>query len=176
MDKAKRALFISNLLQNCSQRQKHQACKAAGLRRNAPARILKLLQDTGGIDDKPRSGAPAKYTSEVFDKALDVLRDNPKARYTSKEYFKLLKERGVVHSSAKDRRFFAKLTKWARSQGMLLNLHCTKVQFMIEGPKAAKKRLSYAQIVQKTFEEHPIEDFIFVDETSIDYGPHPKSG
>ena len=173
MYNTRRAAYLAAMMDTGDKRR---SCKLAGLGPHAPARIRKLIKETGGIEDRPRSGRPTVYTHAVLAKCYDVLlKEEPLCKWNTTTFFQHLKSKGLLHENAKGRCFFKKLVEWGRGRNLKIQLGATREEF---GLLAADeiKRVEFAKSLLEEFNKEPRMRAIFIDEICLEFGAHPKSG
>lgn len=156
-------------------KSKKEACIIAGLSHNAPSRIHKLYQDTHGTSDRPRSGRPLLYTDTLLGTCYDALVAEPDMQFTSTEFFNNMKDAGMLHACAKKGYFLECMKKWVEKNGGSIDLYSTLEEFEIR-QEDEQLRVEYAQRMLNYIKENPKASFVFVDETTVEYGRHPKAG
>lgn len=169
----KRATYLAAMLETGDKRR---SCRIAGLGPNAPARIKKLLDETGGIEDRPRSGRPIVYTPTILENCYKVLvEQEPQCKWTTSTLFENLKSKGLVHENAERRCFYKRLLKWGREKNVYIQLGSTKEVFMLQ-EEDKPKRLDFSKSLLEDFNKEPRLQSIFIDEICLEFGPHPKKG
>lgn len=171
----KRAVYLAARERGSS---KKQARTRAGLGASAPSRIKKLLEETGGIRDRPRSGGPTRYTPDLLEQCYnELLRLDTEEhkKVNMNQFFQHLVSLGLVNDTRYHTYFYKKIVKWGRDNGKNIQLQSTKTQFKIRS-EDRPKRVLFAQGMKELLEANPSMDVIFIDETAIEFGPHPKAG
>lgn len=167
----KRAQYLLTLLQTGNE---SKARKTSGLTRKAHQRILDMMAKRGSFMDAPRSGRPAVYQEATLEGAQDFLITFDKGYLTGTQLHQLLVEKGMIHSSANVNVFMRHLRKHVESQGQKLIANSVKTTFFISNSDAAD-RVAYARtMMEQLRSSKSLEQFIFVDETTLEESPHPK--
>jgi transposase len=152
------------------------ARKRSGLSRHCHARIQKKLRETGSLNDKPRSGGPKKYTDEVLEACYAIMiKEEPPQKWNMTSLFKHLKASGVIHAEASKSKFFKKFKKWGHEQELHIQFQSTKEEFKVLARDRAPRK-AYAEKMLAMIDDHPNLEFVFIDETTLEHGPHPKKG
>ncbi len=126
--------------------------------------------------DLPRSGRPKVYTDDIFQQCLDIFTaQEPEGKWTTRNFFESLKVAGVVHPTADKYFFLRKWKAWLRGRNLHIDYYSTKEVFKIM-EEDMPKRLEYAKGMLKIMEDNPNMEFVFLDETSMEHGQHPKTG
>lgn len=168
----RRSIYVAKVLGGCS---KKAARQAAGLGKNAPSRIQKRMEEGYGIHDRPRSGRPRVYTEDMLARCFEVLKEQPTRHIHAKLYFNILQDRGLVHRQADRRRFTQRLVEWCIKHGHSIDMKSTKEEFFI-AEMDKPKRKEYATMLKGLLADDPDTHFVFIDETSVEFGEHPKKG
>lgn len=152
------------------------ALKKYHLGEGTPARIKKHLQKTHSLMAKQKSGRPRTYNNKLLEGAYNLLVEDPDRHWTTETFFEHLVDCGFLEDTANKRAFMDRFKAWTKLQRLHITWHSKKNKFQLHGEGEKKKRLQFAHEVQDALKKHLISDFIFIDETSIEYGGHPKSG
>jgi hypothetical protein len=167
-----RAAYVLNFMQTGSQAE---ACKASGLSRLAHQRIIKLLSETGGLGDSPRSGRPPSYTEEKMAGAYQQLVTSPQ-KLNGKQLLSKCKKRGIIHQGANHGPFMKRLKTHCKSIGPPLVTNSRKTQpFNTKGD--IEERKVWSKDLLERMEQCKIRDMDIIasDETEWAEYPHPKS-
>lgn len=147
----------------------------AGLYKGAARRISQLVKETGDVNDRPRSGRPRTYDAELLDKATDVFMQHDGVLCTETEFTALLQQRQILHRPYKVAAFIRRWRQHLKSQGHTLRTRYTGTVFLI-CKEDQPKRVAFATELLQLLKERGINSFVFVDETTLEQSPHPKSG
>lgn len=155
---------------------KGQACHICGYSRRQACRLEKKAEKHGSLADLPRSGCPIKYTHDVFERAYDVfVRDEPEDKWNTQDFFEHLKAKGVLPPKSDKRWFLQKWKRWLHGRDEHMEFYSTKEEFELK-EEDYPKRVDYAKMMLAKLRLNPELRLVFVDETSMEHGLHPKSG
>lgn len=154
---------------------KKEACIIAGLSHNAPNRIHKLYMETASTSDRPRSGRPVLYTDTVLSKCYDALVAEPGKHFSTTEFFNHVKDAGLLHAGASKRHFLESMGKWARRNDISIDFYSTLEEFEIQSGDEPL-RVEYAKHMLDFLKANPNARLVFIDETTVEHGGHPKAG
>lgn len=155
---------------------KVESCAMSGFSRRQASRLAKKAATQQSLRDLPRSGRPKVYTDNVFARCFDVfMEQEPKEKWTTKTFFVSLKASGVLHPTARKHIFLGKWKNWLRGRNQHIEYYSTR-----EVPKLSdddrQDRLEYASLMMQKMEQDPNLNLVFLDETSMEHGQHPKTG
>lgn len=167
-----RAAYVLNFMQTGS---RAEACKASGLSRHAHGKIIKIVSETGGLADSPRSGRPPSYTEEKMAEAYQQLVTSPR-KMTGKQLLSKCKKRGIIHKRANHGPFMHRLKTHCKSVGPPLQTNNRKTQ-PFNTKDDIKERKVWSKDLLDMMESSKVRevDFIASDETEWAEYPHPKS-
>ena len=172
INEAKRAAYLIAISRGAS---KLQARVMAGLGPHAPQRIQRLYDQTGGLRDRPRSGRPSYYTPQLLQAAERVLHEDDSKLYTAATFTAMLIHRGILQEGANKRAFMRAWSRYLRKQGKQLTGSSTETSFLLTMDDA-KERVKYAQDMLQLLKDGDVQRCIFLDESTLEENPHPKSG
>lgn len=154
-----------------------QALAIAHLSRHAPARIFKLFDETGDLHDRDRPGRPVKYTDALVDKAVQLLVSDQRVLHTAKTFIALLRGDQLVSGPVSQQALIGACKRRLRAQGTTLITGSTGSRFLLTKADA-NKRVAFAKEMLPLLRSDPRSVFVclFVDETTLEQSPHPKSG
>lgn len=165
-----RAIWVLVFLQTGSV---SKAGKTSGLKGKAHKRIIQMFKDRGSILEHARSGRPVKYTPTLMETAYDILISNEDKRFTGTQLKRLMIEEGLIDSKSDIGVFMQHLRQYVQSQGHRLITNSTKTTFFLSVGDLTQ-RLSFAYKLKAQALRQTMDMFIFVDETTLEEGPHPK--
>lgn len=169
----KRWEFVKGLI---AQKSVPQAAADSGITPRTGWRIVKKLNEEHTVADHPRSGRPKVYTDKVFRRCLVACkRDEPKEKWMTRTLFNHLKALDILHPKANQRSFYKTWHLWLRQKNIHAQFHSRRTIFFLR-EEDKPKRLAYAKMMLQLMKENPLLHLVFVDETSIEHGGHPKSG
>lgn len=149
--------------------------RAAGLYRGGASYLSKLFNETGDVDDRPRSGRPRTYTPEVLDKATQVLLEDEGVRYTATAFTAELCSRHIIKRPYKTAAFMRRWTAHVKTQGHSVRTRDTRTIFLI-CKQDMPQRVAFAKAMLQHFKKYGLNKFVCVDETTKLQSPHPNSG
>lgn len=155
---------------------KGEACALSGFSVRQSSRLEKKASTQKSLRDLPKSGRPKVYTDEVFERCLDMFKaEEPEDKWTTEKFFMILKASKVLHRRAHKHTFLKKWKTWLRKRNQHIDYYSTKEVFKLL-PSDLPKRLTYAQTMMKMLNDDPNMELVFLDETSMEHGRHPKTG
>lgn len=155
---------------------KVQACTLCGFTRRQASRLHKKAISQGSLRDLPRSGRPKVYTDAVFERCLDLFKaEEPEDKWTTNKFFNKLKADGVLHSTSQKHTFLEKWKIWLKGRHQHIDYYSTKEEFQIL-ERDKRPRMDYAKTMMQMMEKYPDMQLVFLDETSMEHGQHPKTG
>ena len=152
------------------------AKKLAHQYRGVGRNIRRLTRETGDICDRPKSGHPIRYDAELLDKATALLVEQEEELHNIPSFVAELELQGVLVKPYDPRAFMTAWKERVKEQGHFLNTESTRSLFLI-CKKDAPTRVRFARDMLELLEDpDAIDRLVFVDETTIEQSPHPKSG
>lgn len=127
------------------------------------------------MNDRPHTGRPRTYNAELLDKATEVFLEHDGVLYTATEFAALLEKHQILHRPYKVAAFMRRWKEHLKSQGHTLRPRYTGTMFLI-CKEDQPKRVAFATKLLQLLKERGINSCVFVDETTIEQSPHPKSG
>jgi hypothetical protein len=150
-----------------------QANKDSGLGPTARATVIRRLEAHGTLDAMPPPGRPVKFTADVCAHAVELLAEHDGEFLTLRMLLSLLVEEDWVDSKAHVDTFSKHLRKYVRAQGMHINTTCTSTVFLL-AQQGWQPRVKFCREALALLERTPLDQIIFVDETTVEECPHPK--
>lgn len=167
----KRAVYLLVLMQTES---RAKARHASGLDPSSEKRLLEKLSTHGDFRDAPRSGRPAKYTEAKMQQAADYLTAHDRDLFNGQRLMDRMQAEQIMHGPVTRGLFLQHLKDHLKQQGHPLQVNSTKTVFYLSD-KDHKTRLTFAQSLEANSSARPWDMAIFVDETTKERTPHPKS-
>lgn len=168
----KRATYLLAINRGATKRQ---ACIQAGLEPHAATRIDQLLDETHSLRDRPRLGRPCLYTDKIMQDVEAVFAENPQMRTTSTTLVPFLVEHGILHQGANKAVFMHAWHQYRHRQHKRLTATSTSTRFFLK-PQDKSDRVQYAKKMLELLNHRDAWWAIFMDETTLEENPHPKSG
>jgi hypothetical protein len=168
----KRAGFVYVLLQT---RDVEQAKQLSGLGEHALQRLIERWGEAGTVKDRPRSGRPTAYGTEVMSKAYDTLVGYEEGFLTGGELLRMLTVQGAVRETVDPDNFMRHFREYVKSRGHILIVNSTKTIFFLTIHDVVD-RVKFATRLLPQITEEKERMLIFVDETTLEKDPHPKGG
>lgn len=165
--KLKRLQFILYLCQGCDVAS---SLRKAKLSHHGPDRLVNLVAETGGIEDRPRSGRPVIYTEAVMKKAYGILADHDVTKYMGVSLLKELKEQSHIHPKATVKYLLRHLEAYVWGQVHTFSTNCTRTTFGLTNSDH-KPRLDHAKNMLTVFKNTPL---LFAEEMTLEDAPYPK--
>lgn len=165
-----RAVFVAVMMRT---HDKKKASKASGLKSGELRTILHKLDSTGSLADDPRSGRPTKFTPDILGKAVEIIIHNSKQLLTTRDLLEAMIAAGLLPSNTCIDNFREHLKEYVHHLGYRLITTKTSTQFFISLDDIPE-RLEACNELKDLLADIPLEQWIVVDETTIDLGGHPK--
>lgn len=167
---------LNYFIQRSKGHYKGEACAMPGYSRRQAPRLEKKAATQLSLRDLPRSGRPKVYTDNVFDRCFDMLvTEEPERKWTTETFFRSLKASGVLHPTANKHIFLEKWKRWLRGGNFHVDYYSSKeVPKLLDDDR--KKRLQYAKMMIQMMDQDTHLQLVFLDETSMEHGQHPKTG
>jgi len=150
-----------------------QANKLAMTGRGYRARLVRHIEATGSLDDKPRSGRPPEYSVPAMEEALRLLKAHEDDLLTMKDLHRLLVSKGILKERSTTKTFSQHFKSCVASLGHRLTVNSTSTLPFLRATDKPE-RVKYCKAMLAVLKYRPLEDFWFVDETTVEESPHPK--
>ena len=169
-----RAAFVSECLQQMTPAQEGAALAAAGVsNRHMKRHIIDCLGQYSTICSPTKRGRKTRFTDCMLKAAYDLVPDPGDVFYTGPRLRDKLIEDGVMSAPVDTDNLLAHLSTYCSQQGHKLYTTSTGTVFCIH-PAAMKSRVAWCKELVQLLLAHPLESWMFEDETQIEEEPHPK--
>lgn len=141
--------------------------------KQAPARLVQLMLETGGLADRPRSGRPTEYPDDLMEIAVEALVEREEEYLNERQFRAIMIREGILKGNSDLANFIQHLKDFVCRQGHRLITCSTGTQFFLR-KSDVQERLSYCESHVSFFTEKQLEMTVFIDETDYEESPHPK--
>lgn len=161
-----RAQWLQTFLKTGSESAARQA---SGLGPRAKQQIIRHLENNQSLDNHKPPGRPEKYTTEVMQRAVQVLIEHEDELPNLTNLLQILVDEKTVAAPADVKNFGQHLRQYVREQGHYLNASSTETTFFLQ-KSDRPKRVDFCKKVIKLVRG----DVGFIDEATFEEAPHPK--
>jgi hypothetical protein len=135
---------------------------------------VEMLAARGNLREADRSGRPTAYTDDILQRAYQTLLEWEEGFPTATSLVHRLIEEEVLAENADVATFLGHLKGHVKKFGYKLSPNSTQHIFFLKQTDY-KDRVTFAHAMQTELETTALENVIFVDETTLEESPHPKS-
>lgn len=169
-----RVAFLVHVVEHAKKTQIKGAMHHAGLRDGrAPQSLVRLMVETGGLADRPRSGRPTDYPDELMELAADVLIESEQDFMNERELHAKLVNEGILLQHSDVQNFMRHLKGYVEGLGHRLITTATGTELFLR-QSDVRERWKYCQDNIDFFTRKQLEMTVFIDETDLEEYPHPK--
>jgi len=152
-----------------------RACRVAGISWSTCYAYEKKVKNMQSLRHLPIPGRPPRYTDQLLDWATDELVADVTTLHTPSSFTNRLIAIGVLQAPVKVQAFISAWRSRLAEKGYKLVTGSTGTKFFIASSDLPL-RVQYANDMLRLLKETNLMDWIFVDETTLEECPHPKSG
>lgn len=169
-----RAAYMVAALQQLSPQQDAAARAAAGSNDvKLKKRLIDCLTSSAALVSPAKRGPSSKFTPAILDAAREYIIDPGDKLWTGPSLVEQLQVDGQLTGAVDVDNFMRHLRERCKEMGEKLITNYTGSVFAI--PRASMPtRLKWSKEVEEDLKAHPLEDWVFEDETLIEENPHPK--
>lgn len=151
------------------------AQRASGLTDpHALQRLGKLVLETGGLADRPRSGRKRKYTADHCAAAQQELVTSPQPYTSTAKLVGKLSSNGELPARAKPRPFVRRFKQHLATQHLKLVHGQRSRPFALNSHHERKREKWCLDNLEELSTEEGLRARGFADETTVEESPHPK--
>ena len=151
------------------------ACRVAGISQSVSYVYEKKMQNRQSLRHLPIPGRPPRYTAQLLDWATKELVEDVTTLYTPQSFVNRLIGLRVLQAPVSVPAFISAWRSRLAEIGYKLVTGSTGTRFFIAS-KDLELREKFATDMLRLLKHVSLMDCIFVDETTLEECPHPKSG